>query len=62
MEFFEHTVHWIKGENFEGGMIALWGVMMIVLAVYFLIFGHSEITRVLIIPFVMYTLWLECKI
>jgi len=53
MEFIEHTVNWVKGENFEGGMVALYGAMLVVLAVYFWKFGHSATARVLIIPFLV---------
>lgn len=53
MEFIEYTVNWVKGENFEGGMVALWGVMLVVLAAYFWKFGHSATARVLIIPFLV---------
>jgi hypothetical protein len=51
MAFIEHTVNWFKGESFEGGMIILWGVLLIVLAAYFWKFGHSATIRVMIIPF-----------
>ena len=53
MGFFEHTVNWFKGESFEGGMIILWGVLLILLATYFWKFGHSSTIRVMIIPFLV---------
>jgi len=53
MTFIEHTVSWLKGENFEGGMLILWGVMLVVMAAYFWKFGHSATARTLIIPFLV---------
>lgn len=53
MAFIEHTVNWFKGEAFEGGMIALWGMALIVLAAYFWKFGHLATARALIIPFLV---------
>ena len=53
MAFIEHTVSWFKGESFEGGMLALYGIMLVALAVYFWKFGQSETARVLILPFLL---------
>ena len=53
MTFFKHTMNWFKGESFEGGMILLLGIMLIVLAGYFWKFGHSATIRVMIIPFLV---------
>ena len=50
MKFIDHTVNWFKGENFEAGMLILWGAMIVIMAVYFWKFGHSTTTRVMIIP------------
>ena len=51
MEFIKHTLNWFKGESFEGGMIILWGLLVIALAIYFWKFGHSSTIRIMIIPF-----------
>ena len=51
MAFFQHTESWFRGEAFEGGMLAIFGAMLVILALYFWKFGHSETSRVLIIPF-----------
>lgn len=53
MTFIEHTVSWFKGESFEGGMLILYGAMLVVLAAYFWKFGHSATIRALIIPFLL---------
>ena len=51
MAFIKHTLNWFKGESFEGGMIILWGLLVIGLATYFWKFGHSSAIRIMIIPF-----------
>ena len=51
--FFEHTENWFKGEAFEGGMIVLWGLALVVLAAYFWMFGHLATARPLIVPFLV---------
>lgn len=50
MKFIDHTVNWFKGESFEGGMLILWGAMLVIMAVYFWKFGQSATTRVMIVP------------
>ena len=51
--FFNHTDSWFKGEAFEGGMLVIFGVLLVILAIYFWRFGHSPPARVLIIPFLV---------
>ena len=51
MTFIEHTVSWFRGESFEGGMLILYGAMLVVLSAYFWKFGQSVTIRALIIPF-----------
>ncbi len=53
MEFFKYTINWFKGESFEGGMILLWGLLLIVMSAYFWKFGHSSTIRIMIIPFLV---------
>jgi hypothetical protein len=53
MTFFKHTEDWFKGEAFEAGMLIIFGVMLVILALYFWKFGHSSTARVLIIPFLV---------
>ena len=53
MEFIDYTLNWIKGEIFEGWMIALWGTLLLVLAAYFWKFGQAATIRDLIIPFLV---------
>ena len=58
MAIIKHTVNWFKGESFEGGMIILWGLLLIVLSAYFWKFGYSSTIRAMIIPvFVAGLLW-----
>jgi hypothetical protein len=53
MEFFGYTLNWIKGEIFEGWMIALWGTLLLILTAYFWKFGQTSTIRALIIPFLL---------
>jgi hypothetical protein len=53
MTFFKHTENWFKGEIVEAGMLIIFGVMLIILALYFWKFGTSPTTRVLVIPFLV---------
>jgi len=53
MGFFEHTTNWFKGEAFEGGMITLWGIALVILSAYFWKFGHLMTARALVIPFLV---------
>lgn len=53
MTFFEHTETWFKGEQFEGGMLAIFGTLLVILALYFWKFGHTSTSRVLVIPFLV---------
>ena len=49
-EFIEHTANWYKGENFEAGMLIIWGLLMVILAFYFWKFSHYDVSRVLVVP------------
>ena len=51
MTFFEHTERWFKGETFEGGMLIIFGFLLIILSLYFWKFGHTPTARMLVIPF-----------
>jgi len=53
MTFFKHTESWFKGEAFEGGMLVIFGVLLVLLALYFWKFGHTPTARVLIVPFMV---------
>ena len=53
MTFFEHTERWFKGEAFEGGMLVIFGSMLVILSLYFWKFGHTPTARVLVIPFLV---------
>ena len=51
MTFFKHTERWFKGEAFEAGMLIIFGVLLVILALYFWKFGHAPSARALVIPF-----------
>ena len=53
MTFFKHTENWFKGETFEAGMLLLFGILLVLLALYFWKFGHSPTARVLVVPFLV---------
>ena len=53
MTFFKHTEDWFKGEAFEGGMLIIFGVLLVILALYFWKLGHTPTARVLVIPFLV---------
>lgn len=53
MTFFEHTERWFKGEAFEGGMLVIFGALLVILALYFWRFGHTPTARVLVVPFLV---------
>jgi len=53
MTFIEHTEAWFKEETFEGGMLIIFGALLVILALYFWTVGHSPTARVLVIPFLV---------
>lgn len=53
MTFFKHTEDWFKGEAFEGGMLMIFGTLLVILALYFWKFGQTPTARVLVIPFLV---------
>jgi len=53
MTFFEHTERWFKGEAFEGGMLVIFGSLLVVLALYFWKLGYTPTARALVIPFLV---------
>jgi hypothetical protein len=53
MTFFKHTEDWFKGEAFEAGMLMTFGILLVILALYFWKFGHTATARVLVIPFLV---------
>ena len=53
MTFFHHTERWFKGEAFEAGMLVIFGSLLVLLALYFWKFGHTQTARVLVVPFLV---------
>jgi hypothetical protein len=50
MDFFKHTSNWIKGEIFEGGLILIYGISMLIIAFSFWKFSQFESTKALALP------------
>ncbi len=50
MEFIEHAVAWCRGEIFEGRMLALFGAVVVGLAVVFWRFGTTPSARAMVVP------------
>lgn len=50
MEFIQHTFNWIKGEIFEGILIAVFGLITVVIALLFWKFGTTPNAKAIIIP------------
>jgi hypothetical protein len=53
MTFIKHTESWFKGEALEAGMLIIFGLLLVILALYFWRFGSTPTTRVLVIPFLV---------
>lgn len=50
MTFFRHTESWFRGEALEGGMLVVYGSMLVILALYLWKFGQTATARVLVVP------------
>lgn len=50
MEFIEHTIAWCRGEIFEGRMLALFGAVVVTLALLFWRFGSTPGARAMFVP------------
>ena len=49
-EFINHTIDWYNGENIEGGMVIIWGALLLIMSLYFYIYDRFDSTHQLIIP------------
>jgi len=49
-DFIQHTPHWTRGEIFEGSMIALFGVLLLVCSLLCRTVGNTPHARALIVP------------
>ena len=50
MEFIEHSVAWCRGEIFEGRMLALFGAVVVGVAVVFWRYGSTPAARAVVVP------------
>ena len=50
MEFIEHSIAWCRGEIFEGRMLALFGAVIVALALIFWRVGSTPSARAMFIP------------
>jgi drug/metabolite transporter (DMT)-like permease len=50
MEFIEHSVAWCRGEIFEGRMLALFGALVVALALVFWRYGTTPSARAIFLP------------
>ncbi|MCA9735541.1 MAG: hypothetical protein H6696_07255 [Deferribacteres bacterium] len=53
MQFIKHTENWVKGESFEGGMLFIFGLFLLILAFYFWRLAHLPYFKALIVPFLV---------
>lgn len=53
MDFFQHTTNWIKGEIFEGTLIAIFGILVTLSGILFWKFGSTATTKSLFIPLIV---------
>lgn len=50
MDFYQHTQNWLKGELFEGTMVLISGIILIIISLSFWKFGSTPNAKALIIP------------
>lgn len=50
MDFYQHTTHWLKGELFEGTIILVFGVILLIISLLLWKFGLTANARSLVIP------------
>lgn len=50
MNFIEHSLNWCRGEVFEGKMLALFGLVLLILSIVYWRFGSTPFAKAMIIP------------
>jgi hypothetical protein len=50
MNFIEHTVNWCTGEIFEGKMIAMFGITVIIISIAFWKTGTTPFAKAIVVP------------
>jgi len=53
MDFIQYTLKWCRGEIFMGKLFALFGVIVLILAIFYWVFGATSSAKALIIPFLV---------
>ena len=53
MQFLEHTIAWCKGEIFEGRMVLICGLVLLLCAYLFFKFGSTTYAKEMILPLVL---------
>lgn len=56
MDLIKHTIQWCKGEIFEGKMILLFGLLLLIITFSFWKFGYTINEKALIIPMLVLSL------
>lgn len=56
MELIKHTIQWLKGEIFEGKMILLFGLLLLILTFCFWKFGTTTNAKAIIFPLLLLSL------
>jgi len=50
MEFIDHTLAWCRGEIFEGKMVALFGLTVLIISFLYWKFGSTPFAKAMILP------------
>lgn len=50
MDFYQHTENWLKGELFEGAIILVSGIILVVISLLFWKYGTTPNAKALVIP------------
>jgi len=53
MDFFQYTLKWCRGEIFMGKLFALFGGIVLIIAILYWVFGTTSFAKALIIPFLI---------
>ncbi len=59
MNIIEHTTNWYKGEIFEGEIIGIFGLCIILISIVFWIFGKTAHAQAIVIPLLVVGLLLS---
>ena len=50
MDFIQHTINWCSGEIFEGKLLALWGLAILIVTFFFWKTGTTPFAKAIVIP------------